>query len=839
MNVKKLHTTLPIYWVYFSLALLLVVAVYSIYVVNMVKWRNSPDFGWRAMYDSGPNFVSEVMESGGVAGLRVGDIIIAINGRPYNTFTELYFVTRYTEPGSLNTYTVVRDGKTIDITVPTGRLGIRQVLQRSGPIFLTGFVYIFIGVLVFLMKPRAVESWLFFLMTCLLGIKISLAAPSDVFHPFWFYDIREFMSIFLAAPMIHLALRFPKTRTFLLKKPRLCTIPYLLGMLIFVLYKIACEHPWESTPRPLVIAENLFQMLGVLFFLVSMVWNSLRDSSVVIRLQSQVILIGIFLGFFIPLLDVALRTWRISFIPDPAVGFAVFLSLFPVSIGYTIVKYDLFAIDTIVRRTYGYILSTGTVIGIYALLVLVLNVTFQSSEVYKSPLFSIVFALGIVVFFRPLHERCQGIVDRVFYRQHYDYRKTIKDISEAMISILDPGEIRRKLIGSVVKEMFLENGLLLLPNPERHAYCAQVVEGGAGGSFGSNQLEAANVLPRLLEVKKDALFRYEADLNPAYEPDREVLQGTFDTFASELMLPLMYKDEMRGIISLGRKKSGKMFTLEDLDLLRTITNQSSIALENAKLFEENIEKSRMEEELKIAHDLQSSMLPERAPQIEGFTMAAKCISAREVGGDFYDFIGIGGNGTCDRLAIIVGDVSGKAVSGALVMAASRSIFRVLSESNATVKEIMTTGNARLVSDVKKGMFVALLYAVLDSRARTMTLSNAGQTQPVWCPNGQGEPCYIDTEGDKFPLGILKEAEYEETHVSLNQGDRVVFYTDGVVEAMNDREELYGFERLSSSVQEGRDLAADVLLEKLMADVTHFVGGVEQHDDITIVVVKVE
>src|SRR5438093_7691859 len=144
------------------------------------------------------------------------------------------------------------------------------------------------------------------------------------------------------------------------------------------------------------------------------------------------------------------------------------------------------------------------------------------------------------------------------------------------------------------------------------------------------------------------------------------------------MLPMTYKDELRGIISLGRKKSGKLFTPEDLDLLKTLTSQSAIALENAHLFKENLQKGRMEEELKIAHDIQMGMLPDRAPQFEGLTIAARTIPAREVGGDFYDFVEVPpGNGSAGRVGIIVGDVSGKGVSAGLLMAGARSPYRVL------------------------------------------------------------------------------------------------------------------------------------------------------------------
>lgn len=825
-------------WVTFALALLPIAASYALYGVNIVQWRNAPDFGWRTMYDSGPNYVAEVMGAGWEAGLRAGDRIVAINGKAYRTFDELYFKLREEEPGSVNVYTVERDGTRLEIGVTTGVLGLRSALLRSGPIFLIGLVYALIGVLVFLMKPFTAESWVFLAMTSLFGLEISYGAPAHLMRPFWLYDLRLLIDTSFQAPLIHLALIFPKVRTFLRKRPVLALAPYAVSLALFLAFKLVSSAYWDAPP--FLGRLNLgFLLLAVVIFLASLLWNILKGASIVIRLQSQVIFVGIILGFFIPTFDLASREiWKVHLFPSPALGFAVFLSMFPLSIGYTIVKHDLFAIDVIVRRAYGYMLSTATIVGTYAWIVLILNVTLQSSEVYRSPLFSILFALAVVFFFGPLHERIQTLVDRVFYRQRYDYRKTIRETSEAMIRILDQGEIHRTLVGSVVREMFLENGLVLLPDPEAQRYRVLVGEGIGTERLDACWIDENDILVRLLKERNDAVFRYEAELNPACEVHRESLERTFHALESELVLPLVYKDEVRGIVSLGRKKSGKMFTQEDLDLLKTITNQSSVALENAKLFEENIEKSRMEEELKIAHDLQTSMLPETAPEISGFTIAARSTPAREVGGDFYDFIEIGGEAACEKLAIVVGDVSGKAVSGALVMAASRSIFRVLSEAGASVRDVMTTGNLRLMNDIKKGMFVALLYAVLDSGCRTLSLSNAGQTQPVLLPQDGSDPFHLATEGDTFPLGILRESNYEETSVSLNQGDTVVLYTDGVVEAMNDRQELFGFDRLLESIREGRGLSADGLLEKVMTDVTDFVGGVEQHDDLTLVVVSV-
>ena len=254
---------------------------------------------------------------------------------------------------------------------------------------------------------------------------------------------------------------------------------------------------------------------------------------------------------------------------------------------------------------------------------------------------------------------------------------------------------------------------------------------------------------------------------------------------------------------------------------------------------EHLEKGRMDEELKVARDIQMSMLPAKAPKIEGFAIAARCIPAREVGGDFYDFIEVPSDGTGERLGIIIGDVSGKAMSGALVMAASRSIFRILTEAYTSVEQLMAIGNTLLKRDIKKGMFVALAYTVWDSQHKTLTLSNAGQTQPILCPSDGSKPVYVDTPGDKFPLGIVKKCHYEETQVPLQVGDVVVLYTDGVVEAMNAKGALYGFERFMAAIEAGRGLSANALLEKLMDDVSRYVGDAEPHDDLTIVVVQVE
>jgi serine phosphatase RsbU (regulator of sigma subunit) len=263
----------------------------------------------------------------------------------------------------------------------------------------------------------------------------------------------------------------------------------------------------------------------------------------------------------------------------------------------------------------------------------------------------------------------------------------------------------------------------------------------------------------------------------------------------------------------------------------------AVTIEHGNLFKEVLSKLRMEKDLSFARDIQMSMLPSSCPEIAGYQIAASSTPAREVSGDFFDFIDIDEN----QMGFVIADVTGKSVSGALVMTASKSVFRLLSEEKLSVEEIMKRANRQIKKDITKakGMFVALLYAVLNIQEKTIGMCSAGQTQPILLSAKTGEAKLIETEGDAFPLGIIEDADYQETQLPLDSGDIVIFYTDGVVEAMNKKEEMYGFERFIEVIKGHRGLDAETFLEKLIDDINSFVGKAEQHDDLTIVVIRVD
>ena len=200
------------------------------------------------------------------------------------------------------------------------------------------------------------------------------------------------------------------------------------------------------------------------------------------------------------------------------------------------------------------------------------------------------------------------------------------------------------------------------------------------------------------------------------------------------------------------------------------------------------ENARMWHEFKVAQDMQAQMLPKKFPEITNASIRAKSIPTKEVGGDFYDFLSF----SDDRLGIVVGDVSGHGVSAAMVMTAAMGAMRFAAEEKEKTNEVMIKVNQRLSKDIQKYMFVALFYAIYEPSTRKLFYTNAGQTMPYLLRNGDIKFLPQAENSDRFPLGIMNTAVYEQLDIQLQSGDKIIFYTDGMVDAMNNDYDSYGF-----------------------------------------------
>jgi sigma-B regulation protein RsbU (phosphoserine phosphatase) len=244
------------------------------------------------------------------------------------------------------------------------------------------------------------------------------------------------------------------------------------------------------------------------------------------------------------------------------------------------------------------------------------------------------------------------------------------------------------------------------------------------------------------------------------------------------------------------------------------------------------ELERKNTELNIARDIQQSFLPETVPALKGMEIAAACIPANEIGGDFYDFIPI----DADRTGIVIADVSGKSVSGALFMALSRADLRANVHSCADAAGAVALTNDLIAQDSKSGMFVTLFYGVLDTGARTLTYVNAGHNPPVVLDAKSGTLGTLARTG--VALGAMEGTAYEERMMPLTSGTVIVLYTDGVTEANRNDGELFGEERLNDIVRTSAGLTAGQVLDRIKAETETFCDGAPQADDITLMVVKV-
>jgi len=861
----------------FIFVLAIVIVIDLLYLYNIFRWGNYPDFGFAFRTATGIHVIGTVTEHGRVAGLRIGDRILTANGEIFNTIEECRALVRR-ELGNNNTYLLERDGRQLQVTITNVPIGIKRSFSTSGMSYIIGFCYILIGTIVFLMKPHQRASWIFFIFAATFGLHLAFFVRIGVMIPFWLENVHIFAHTFTPAVFTHLSFSFPEERPFMLKVPYIQFLPYIFSTLLFM--GIRCTTPSiTDTPRVWLSVVIIYSSMSIFFFLGSCLQFLLKSTSEIVKLRAKMILLGAAITASLPLTDILANAFFHVYIVKSINYHLPFFIVFPIFVGYSIVKHDLFDFDTIIKRTYGYILTTGAIAGVYGVFVLISELAFGRFEITQSPLFPLVFILGVVFFFNPIRNRAQKFIDRVFYRLEYDYQQTVQKISETMRSLLKLDEIGKSIMDTALGAMFIDAGCVMLLNRENQIY--ECLSAAGIREVRRNQTELKETLPvtdktdiqepevndkttyqhiesetptsniqnlRRLNVKlpadgpfiqkmsekKKEVTVYDIQEDPFFQDQKASCEDAFDQLQATLIIPLIYEDRLTGLISLGEKKSGKFYRREDINLLNTLANQGAVAIENARMIEEVIEKERMEEELSIARDLQVSMLPAACPQIEGFEIAAYSVSAMEVGGDFYDFIEMGEN----KAGMVIGDVTGKSVSGALVMSASRSIFRMLSEEQMSVGEIMIRANRRTKKDIKTGMFVALLYAVLNAKDKTLSLCSAGQTQPIYWSSETGESNLVETKGDTFPLGILEDVEYQETRLHLAPGDSVVLYTDGIVEAMNEQEEMYGFDRLLEVVQGAREITADALLKKILYKVNEFAGGAAQHDDLTIIVISV-
>ncbi|HUG20723.1 MAG TPA: SpoIIE family protein phosphatase [Planctomycetaceae bacterium] len=332
------------------------------------------------------------------------------------------------------------------------------------------------------------------------------------------------------------------------------------------------------------------------------------------------------------------------------------------------------------------------------------------------------------------------------------------------------------------------------------------------------------ILSKILEEKKGILSA-DASSDVQFNSAESISALSIRSVMCVPMLDL--ENELIGVINIDTLNPIAQFKQDDLELLMAVAGQASLTVANAILYESHLEKQKQDSEMNIAHNVQLALLPDVLPEVEGYRFFASYESAMAVGGDYYDCFMLRDH----RVCVSFGDVAGKGVPASLVMSRISSIVRCTMQHEADLAKAIQTINNMMCSDAVSGRFVTYVLVVIDLNTNLMTLVNGGHMSPIiFKPDGSMEEFPEDSIG--IPIGIMPDYPYEIVSRTLNPEETVIIYTDGVSEAMNPAEELYGMERLYEIIKLGSHDPEEVGI-RIREDVRKHAQGQAQNDDITL------
>lgn len=301
-----------------------------------------------------------------------------------------------------------------------------------------------------------------------------------------------------------------------------------------------------------------------------------------------------------------------------------------------------------------------------------------------------------------------------------------------------------------------------------------------------------------------------------------------------LVMPMTVKDALLGLLFFALPPDQNGFAIKQQHFAATLAGQAALALENALLYEELKEQERLKRELEIAREVQRKLLPARMPKVDGFQFDGICQSAFEVGGDYFDFFELDN----DRIAIVVADVSGKGTAASFYMAELKGMMLQLTSHHHSPRDLMIDLNRRLYGNIDRSMFVTMAYAVVNLVSKKITFSRAGHNSLLKI-DSNGTHQFITPSGIGLGLesGRVFEEKLEEISFDLDCNETLVFYTDGITEAMNPQMESFGEEKLLKTIQAKKNKDVLQIREHLLGSLNQFLSGAPPNDDITMVLVK--
>ncbi|MBK8552431.1 MAG: SpoIIE family protein phosphatase [Ignavibacteria bacterium] len=636
---------------------------------------------------------------------------------------------------------------------------------------LLGFGFLIIGFLVGYSKPKEFTSQLFYMLGCSASLLFTQIGRVTTYYEVLTYFNIVFGSLFYCF-FVHFSITYPIKIDFKYRKV-LLIIFYSVLMSVVFLRMITYDSDFRTVlSRIGFIGAIISISLGIHFFIRS--YFRLQDKN--LRKPLKAIMFGFILGGIGLLysLFISLFMKTPNFLVEPLIFLPVALVLFiPISIGFSIFKYRILDTEFIVER-YNYRKSL---------------LEFSEDLPYLDNIRQIIEKIGTSV------KDTMGIAHLNVWFKDDEYDKILQNEYQ-----LD------EVNGS---------------SPFRHD---KLIHKHTDFDEAFSSLFVNSKEPKIL----NALYLQELKIPEEY---KEIIKK--ENFA--LIIPIFIKDNLIGTMNFGNKPSGKSYSEEDIDLLKTLASQAAIAFENSRLQKEKLSKQMIEEELHIARRIQMGLLPQSINSIDGIEVSGFYNPAKIIGCDFYDVIKLSEN----KMLVIVADVSGKGIPAALYMSKVQAMIQFAASIFHSPKDILIEVNKQIHNKIDKKSFITTIVALFDLEKMTVKICRAGHNPVIYSVNGKLH--LLKNKG--MGLG-LESAKYfddnlEETEIDISNDNVFVFYSDGLTEAMNKNREEFGTDKIMDIIDINRQQSCSLIQKEIINSVDTFRGSAEQNDDITLVITKIK
>lgn len=833
-------------------------------VVGVNVALHGPSMPDNPFMTSGDGTVASADEFAESAGVRPGDRIIAVDGRTLGNNRQFFYDVHRHRPGDMMTVTEMPKGQS---TAHTMRVRVPAMAQRqptfSKLLFIFGIIAlklfcVVIGAYILLRLPKDKRAWIAF------GLLMSLAQVVELDSD-W-YRFPEGLWVFAEAwrlacvlnwgfTIAAFGLYFPERFAWDLRRPwiKWLYLGPVSAINAFVLIdRISSQFRFNAFPAldralsPLFSAQALIAFSICLFFACIATKQGASKSPDVKR-RLRLLEAGAAVG--LGPVGLVLVVEGIFHIPDSQIpksiiiAICVLFAVFPLTLAYVVLTERAMDLRVVLRQGVRYTLARG---GLRVLLIVFGVVLFTGlstllwnlgvSDITRG----VVLALTIAAFaflIRRVRSQLYVSIDKKFFRDHYNAEVLLGDLTENVRGMVDEQQLLQTVTHQVSDALHLSHFSVLM--------------NGAGGFRTVYSLglavpeevelpENSKALRLLAEAKEPAPIYFDRPDNWIHDaPDNELVM--LKALGAELLLPLKTKEKLLGLFCLGPKLSEEPFSKTDINLLRTVALQTGLALDNSRLTkafaQEVAQRERLNREIEIAREVQERLFPQRLPVIAGIDYFGACRPALGVGGDYYDFLNLP-NG---ELGVAIGDVSGKGIAAALLMASLQASLRGQALTGlADLAQLMSNVNRLVYDTTPSNRYATFFYGQYTKKSGIFRYVNAGHNAPfVLRRTSDGAIHVIRLDCGGPVVGLFAEAPYQQGVLTLQPGDVFVGFTDGISEAMNCAEEEWGEEHLIQSVARHANTAAAEMIPQLMADADRFVDGAPQHDDMTLVVVKLQ